>query len=246
MKSRVSLRVMVEGVEFVLAEPAALLVAQRRCDLVLLQPGSDAGQVVLVDERQTVSLEKAAEVDSDDCIELIVRNGVHQDGQGTVVTVAVEGEFHFSVFELESFHDLKLVLGFFCEGVVGCIRKDDVVEKRDIEDVASLLELVRLVHVRGTRGGIPARVVVEEDDRGCVAEERFLDDAPVVDLRRLDGSDGNHLLGQRKVGSIQEEDPGLLVIEVTEVFAQVTCCLGRCFDRGVGCVVCLLLHNATV
>ena len=66
MESRVSLRVMVEGVEFVLTEPAALLVAQRRCDLVLLQPGSDAGQVVLVDERQTVCLEKAAEVDSDE------------------------------------------------------------------------------------------------------------------------------------------------------------------------------------
>ena len=40
------------------------------------------------------------------------------------------------------------------------------------------------------------------------------------------------------MGSIQEEDPGLLVIEVTEVFAQVACCLGRCFDRGVGCVEC--------
>ena len=35
------------------------------------------------------------------------------------------------------------------------------------------------------------------DDRGCVAEERFLDDAPVVDLGRLDGADGNHHLGQR-------------------------------------------------
>ena len=95
---------MVEGVEFVLAEPAALLVAQRRGDLVLLEPGSDAGQVVLVDERQTVGLEKTAEVNSDYCVEVIVRNGVHQDGQGTVVTVGVEGEFHFSVFELESFH----------------------------------------------------------------------------------------------------------------------------------------------
>ena len=102
-------------------------------------------------------------------VEILVRDGDHLDGQGTVVSVAVEGEFHFSVFELESFHDLKLVLGFFSEGVVGVIRKDDVIEKRDIEDVASLLELVRFVHVRGTRGGIPARVVVEEDDRGCVA-----------------------------------------------------------------------------
>ena len=49
-----------EGVEHVLAEPAALLVAQRRSDLVLLEPGADAGQVVLVDERQTVGLEKVA------------------------------------------------------------------------------------------------------------------------------------------------------------------------------------------
>ena len=91
-------------VQLVEAEPAALLIAQRRGDLVLLQPGSDAGQVVLVDERQTVGLEKTAEVDSDHGVEVIVRNGVHQDGQGTVVTVGVEGEFHFSVFELESFH----------------------------------------------------------------------------------------------------------------------------------------------
>ena len=71
---------MVEGVELVLAEPAALLVAQRRGDLVLLEPGPDAGQVLLVDERQTVGLEKAAEVDSDHCVEVIVRNCVHQDG----------------------------------------------------------------------------------------------------------------------------------------------------------------------
>ena len=140
----------------------------------------------------------------------------------------------------------ELVLSFFSEGVVGFIRYDDVIEKRDIEDVASFLELVRLVHVRGTRGGIPARVVVEEDDRGSVAHQRFLDDAPVVDLGRLDGSDGYHLLGQRKVGSVQEEDPGLLVVEVPEVFAQVSCGLGRRFDRGVGCVVGLLLHNAAV
>ena len=74
----VFLRVVVEGVELVLAEPAALLVAQRRGDLVLLEPGPDAGQVVLVDERQRVGLEKAAEVDSDHCVEVIVRNGVHQ------------------------------------------------------------------------------------------------------------------------------------------------------------------------
>lgn len=56
---------------------------------------------------------------------------------------------------------LKLVLSFFSEGVISRIRKDDVIEKRDIEDVASFLELVRLIHVGSTRGGIPARVVVE-------------------------------------------------------------------------------------
>ena len=82
----------VEGIEFVLAEPAALLVAQRRCDLVLPEPGSDARQVVLVDERQTVGLEEASEVDGDDSVEFFVRNGVHQDGQGAVVLVAVKAE----------------------------------------------------------------------------------------------------------------------------------------------------------
>ena len=123
---------------------------------------------------------------------------------------------------------LKLVLGFFCEGVVGFIREDDVIEERDIEDVASLAELVRLVYVSHARDGSSARVVVEEDDRRGVAHQRFLDDAPVIDLGRLNGSDGNHLLGQGQVGSIEEEDPGLLVIEIPEVFAQVSCGLGRC------------------
>ncbi len=59
---------MVECVELVLAEPTALLVAQRGCNLVLPEPGSDARQVVLVDERQTVGLEEASEVYSDDSI----------------------------------------------------------------------------------------------------------------------------------------------------------------------------------
>ena len=81
-----------EGIEFVLAESAALLVAQRGCDFVSLQPGTDARQVVLVDERQTVGLEEAAEIDGDDSVEFLVRNGVHQNGQGPVVLIAVKAE----------------------------------------------------------------------------------------------------------------------------------------------------------
>ena len=80
-----------ERVELIEAEPAALLVAQRGRDLVFPEPGSDARQVVLVDERQAVGLEEAVEVDGDDAVELIVRDGVHQDGQGAVV-VAVKAE----------------------------------------------------------------------------------------------------------------------------------------------------------
>ncbi len=87
-------------------------------------------------------------------------------------------------------------MGFFCEGIVGLIRKDDVIEERDVEDVSSLAKFVRLVDVSYARGGSSARVIVEEDDRRVVAHQRFLDDAPVIDLGRLDGSDGNHLLGQ--------------------------------------------------
>jgi len=153
-----------EVVELVLAEPAALFVAQRRGDLVALQPGSDARQVVLVDERQTIGLQGATEVDGDDSVEFIFLDVIHQDGQRAVVTVSVEGERHFSVVELECFHDSKLVLGFFCEGIVGFIREDDVIEERDVEDVAGLPELVRLVDVSHARDGSPTRVVVEEDD----------------------------------------------------------------------------------
>ena len=82
----------VECVELVLAEPAALLVAQGGCDFVLPEPGSDAQQVVLVDERQTIGLEEASEIDGDDSVEFLVRDGVHQDGQGAVVLVAVKAE----------------------------------------------------------------------------------------------------------------------------------------------------------
>ena len=87
-----------------MAEAAALLIAQRSGDLVALQPGSDARQVVLIDERQAVGLERTAEIDGDDRVEVFVRDGDHLDGQGSVVTVRLEGEFHFSVIELESFH----------------------------------------------------------------------------------------------------------------------------------------------
>ena len=104
-------------------------------------------------------------------------------------------------------------MSFVCEGVIGFVGHDDVIEKRDVEDVASFLELVRLVDVGDTRSGIAARVVVEEDDRSSVGHQRFFDDAPVIDLCRLDGADGDHLLCQRKVGSVQEEDPGLLVVK---------------------------------
>ncbi len=105
-------------------------------------------------------------------------------------------------------------MGFFCEVVVGLIRKDDVIEERDIEDVAGLAKLVRLVDVSNARSGSAARVVVEEDDRCGVRQQRFLDDPPVVDLGRLDGTDGNHLLSQWEIGRVEKEDPGLLVIEV--------------------------------
>ncbi len=94
----------VEGVELVEAEPAALLVAQRRRYLVPLQPGSDARKVILVDERQTVCLERTAEVDGDNRIGIIVRDGDHLDGKGAVVPVALEGESDFSVIELVGFH----------------------------------------------------------------------------------------------------------------------------------------------
>lgn len=100
-----------EGVEFVLTEPAALLVAQRRGDFVSLQPGADARQVVLIDERQTVGLERTAEIDGDDRIGLIIRNGVHLDGQGAVVTIGLEGESDFSTIVLERFH-VKTGFGF--------------------------------------------------------------------------------------------------------------------------------------
>ena len=86
-----------ERVQLVLAEPAALLVAQRRGDAVLLEPGSDARQVVLVDEGQTVGLERATEIDGDDSVEIIFLDVVHQDSERTVVTVGGEVERHFSV-----------------------------------------------------------------------------------------------------------------------------------------------------
>ena len=91
-----------------MAEAAALLVAQRSGDLVALQPGSDARQVVLIDERQAVGLERAAEIDGDDRIGFIIRYGDHLDGQCAVVAVALEGELHFSVIELECFHGQNL------------------------------------------------------------------------------------------------------------------------------------------
>ena len=94
-----------ESVVLVLAEPAALLVAQRSCDAILLEPGSDARQVILIDERQTIRLQGTAEVDGDDSVEIIFLDVVHQDSERTVVTVGGEVQRHFSVVEIESLHD---------------------------------------------------------------------------------------------------------------------------------------------
>lgn len=235
-----------KGVELVLAEPAALLVAKRRGDLVSPEPGADARQVVLVDESQTVGLERTSEVDGNDSVEVIFLDIVHQDSERTVVAVGSEVERHFSVFELESFHDLKLVLGFFSEGIEGFIREDDVIEKLDIEDVTGSLEPLRLVDVGDTRDNRPTRVVVEEDDRRGVRQKGLLDDAPVVDRSGLQCPDNDHLLGQRELGRVEKEDPGLLVIEGPEVFLEEPGCLGRCGDGSVGCEVSLLFHSAAV
>lgn len=80
-------------------------------------------------------------------------------------------------------------MSFICEGVLGFIR-DDVIKERDIEDVACLAELVCLVDVSHARYGSSARVVAEEDDRCGVRQQRFFVDPLVVDLGRLDGTDG--------------------------------------------------------
>ena len=93
-----------ESVELILAEPAALFVAQRRGDLVSPEPSADARQVVLIDERQTVGLQGAAEVDGDDSVEIIFLDVVHQDSERTVVTVGGEVQRHFGVVKRERFH----------------------------------------------------------------------------------------------------------------------------------------------
>ena len=87
-----------ERVQLVLAEPAALLVAQRRGNAVLLEPGSDARQVILIDECQTVGLERATEVDGDDAallLFLLTRDLVFTFGQTSYFSwiVAVIGYF---------------------------------------------------------------------------------------------------------------------------------------------------------
>ena len=95
-------------VELIEAEPAALPVAERRRDAVGLKPCSDPRHVVFVYERQPVSLERTAEVDGDDTVGFIVRDGVHLDGQCAVAAVDLEGETDFNVVELVRFHDQNL------------------------------------------------------------------------------------------------------------------------------------------
>ena len=68
----------------------------------------EARHVVFVYERQPVSLERTAEVDGDDTVGFIVRDGVHLDGQCAVAAVDLEGETDFNVVELVRFHDQNL------------------------------------------------------------------------------------------------------------------------------------------
>ena len=45
-----------------------------------------------------------------------------------------------------------------------------------------------------------------EHEKNCRAYLHFMH-------KNHDGADGDHFLGQRKVGSVKEEDPGLLVVK---------------------------------
>lgn len=52
--------------QFIFAKTTALFVAERRGDSFRLQPSTDTGQVIFVDEGHPVRLQQAAEVDRDD------------------------------------------------------------------------------------------------------------------------------------------------------------------------------------
>ena len=87
-----------------------------------------------------------------------------------------------------------------------------MIQEGDIEEVAGVAQLLGLLDVCTARSWITARMVVEEDNRRGVAVERFFDDAPVVYRRGHDCPDGDHLLGQRHIGRIEEENPRFLVV----------------------------------
>ena len=73
---------------------------------------------------------------------------------------------------------VKLERAVLGKGIVPLPGKDDVVQERYVKEVAGGADARRLPDVIQAGASLAGRVVVEDDDRGCVVYERPLHDRP--------------------------------------------------------------------
>lgn len=100
------------------------------------------------------------------------------------------------------------------EAEVAVLAQDHVVVKRDVQNLARLGERARHLAVLPARRGVAGGVVVGDDDRGRVQQDRRLVDLTRVDDRGVDRPDRHDVVAQKDVPGIQAQDHELLAVAV--------------------------------
>lgn len=98
---------------------------------------------------------------------------------------------------------------------------DQVVKDSDVEEAKRLLQALGDLAVGVTRLGIPAGMVVEEDDGGSVELQGALGDDSAVDFAAVDGAAEEMLGGQDVVLGVEEDDAEHFVRQVGAAGDQV-------------------------
>lgn len=138
----------------------------------------------------------------------------------------------FSTFLLQCPFDRELPL--FREGVGSSVREDDMVRQVYAQRMKGGPQALRLLYVGGARGGVAARVVMREDDASRSVNDgqlRYANDIHRAGPRR---SRRDALLDEDPIGTIQQDDPALLVVEVLEVGREKSHGIARGEDRRRG------------
>ena len=104
-------------------------------------------------------------------------------------------------------------------------RHNDMLDHRDSEKSARVLQLGCKIDVMPARSEVSGRVVVGKDDGLGIVEQGFLEDGLRVDYHGIDAASGNLQLPQQTMATVDEEGHelfrGLGAVLASEIFSHL-------------------------